>query len=89
MYFSYYAKLGNAQSVFIIYDSKRLTKTPITLCSLLMKFFFLVKTMKNMFFSIKFTTHAILACPSEDKLQKIWKIDEKYEIFGSLLFVGK
>lgn len=40
-------------------------------------------------FSIKFTTHAILACPSEDKLQKIWQIDEKYEIFGSLLIVRR
>ena len=58
------------QSIFTIHDSKRLNETPITLCYLLMKFFFPSQNNETYVFSIIFTTHAILACPSEAKQQK-------------------
>lgn len=71
MYFSYYAKPGNAQAKYIYHPwLKKIEWNTYYFMFFTNEVFFPGQNNETYVFSIKFTTHAILACPSEDKLQK-------------------
>lgn len=87
IYFSYYAKQGNAQAKYIYHPWLKKIEWNTYYFMLFTNevFFFPSQNNETYVFSIIFTTHAILACPSEAKQQK--NLASWWEIWNLRIFI--